>query len=68
MISPAQTGTHANNRQTYGHGLVVDPWGAVIADGGEEVAVTVVDIALSRVAEARGKVPSLIHDRDFSVL
>jgi predicted amidohydrolase len=68
MISPAQTGTHANNRQTYGHGLVVDPWGAVIADAGEEVVVTVVDIALSRVAEARGKVPSLVHDRDFSVL
>jgi predicted amidohydrolase len=68
MSSPAQTGTHANNRQTYGHGLVVDPWGAVIADAGEEVVVTVVDIALSRVAEARGKVPSLVHDRDFSVL
>jgi predicted amidohydrolase len=66
MISPAQTGTHANNRQTYGHGLVVDPWGAVMIDAGEDPGVSVFDVALSKVAEARGKVPSLLHQRDFN--
>lgn len=65
MISPAQTGTHANNRQTYGHALVVDPWGNVISDAGENPGLTVVDINLDHVKEARTKVPSLTHDRAF---
>ncbi|SIS74910.1 carbon-nitrogen hydrolase family protein [Insolitispirillum peregrinum] len=65
MISSAQTGTHLNNRETYGHALVVAPWGEVIADAGTEVGVSVVDIDLTAVDVARGKVPSLRHDRAF---
>jgi predicted amidohydrolase len=66
MVSPAQTGTHANNRQTYGHGLVVDPWGAVVVDAGEDPGLSLFDIDLTQVIAARERVPSLQHDRAFT--
>lgn len=65
IIAPAQTGEHAGGRRTYGHSLVVDPWGTIIADGGTEPGVTVVDIDLSEVEKVRKKLPSLEHDRDY---
>ena len=65
VFAPAQTGEHKDGRKTYGHSLVVDPWGEVVADGGEDEGITLAEIDLSRVAKARGKVPSLTHDRDF---
>jgi predicted amidohydrolase len=67
VFAPAQCGTHAEGRQTFGHSLVVAPWGEVLADGGEEPGVIVVEIDPAKVAEARGKVPSLNHDRPFSL-
>lgn len=67
VISPAQTGTHANDRQTFGHSLIIDPWGTVVADAGEGEGVIVAEIDLARVAEVRGKVPSLSHDRPYTV-
>jgi predicted amidohydrolase len=63
VIAPAQWGEHAEGRKTYGHSLIVDPWGAVLADGGEGVGVTTARIDPMRIAEARGMVPSLRHDR-----
>lgn len=66
IATAAQTGTHAEGRQTYGHSLVADPWGRVLADAGEPVGVTLVEIDLAEVAAARGKVPSLTHDRDYA--
>lgn len=66
VIAPAQCGTHAEGRQTYGHSLVAAPWGEVLADGGEEPGVTYATIDPARVAEARGMVPSLNHDRAFA--
>jgi len=63
VIAPAQTGDHAEGRKTYGHSLIVDPWGVVLADGGEEVGIITADIDLARVAEVRAMVPSLIHGR-----
>jgi len=66
VVSAAQTGEHAEGRRTYGHSVVVDPWGAVIADGGEAVGVTLAEIDLAKVGEARAKVPSLTHDRDYA--
>jgi predicted amidohydrolase len=66
VIAPAQCGTHAEGRQTYGHSLVVAPWGEVLADGGEEPGVTYAEIDPAKVAEARGMVPSLRHDRSFA--
>ncbi len=66
VIAPAQCGLHENGRRTYGHSLIVDPWGAVLADGGDEPGVIVADIDPAKVAEARTRVPALMHDRPFS--
>jgi len=69
VLAPAQTGFHPESngkgRRTHGHSLAVAPWGEVIADGGTEPGVTMVDIELARVDEARNRVPSLRHDRGF---
>lgn len=66
VFAPAQVGEHAEGRKSYGHSLIVDPWGEVLADGGEDVGVVVADIDVSKVAEARGRVPSLYNDRDYA--
>ncbi len=65
IVTAAQTGEHAEGRQTYGHSLVVDPWGRVLSDAGEDVGVTLAEIDLSEVEKARAKVPSLTHDRSY---
>ena len=69
LLAPAQTGFHAEaggkGRRTYGHSLAIAPWGEVLADGGTEPGVTLVDLDLTQVADARGRVPSLQHDRGF---
>lgn len=69
VLAPAQTGRHSTSRGqsrlTYGHSLVVAPWGEVLADGGTEPGITYVDLDMEEVAKARGKVPSLTHDRKF---
>jgi predicted amidohydrolase len=66
VLAPAQTGTHAEGRKTYGHSLIVDPWGEVLADAGEAVGFITAELDLARVAEARQMVPSLQHDRPFA--
>ena len=68
VISAAQCGTHAEGRQTYGHSLIVDPWGCVLADGGEDVGIIMANIDPSQVEEARAKIPALTHDRSFELL
>lgn len=68
VVAPAQTGTHDEGRQTYGHSLIVAPWGEVLADAGEGVGVVVADLDMARVAEARRMVPALTHDRAFEVV
>ncbi|HVO02976.1 MAG TPA: carbon-nitrogen hydrolase family protein [Candidatus Cybelea sp.] len=65
VLAPNQTGTHAEGRKTWGHSLIVDPWGEVLADGGEDVGVVSTTIDLDQVAEARRKIPALKHDRSF---
>lgn len=65
VFAPAQTGTHAEGRETYGHALIVDPWGNVVADAGEDVGFVTAEIDVSKVAEARRRIPSLSHDRAF---
>lgn len=67
VFAPAQTGIHANDRQTYGHALIVDPWGEVLADAGEAPGLIVAEIDPARVADARAKLPSLRHDRPFAM-
>ena len=68
VIAPAQCGDHPGNRKTYGHSLIVDPWGEVIADGGEGIGFIIADIDLTKVDEARSKIPSIRHDRDFELI
>lgn len=69
VLAPAQTGFHPESqgkgRRTHGHSLAVAPWGEVLADGGTDPGVTMVDLDLAEVGRARGRVPSLSHDRDF---
>lgn len=69
VIAAAQTGTHPSSRSkqraTFGHSLVVDPWGEVILDAGDEAGVYAFDIKLENVAKARQKVPSLLNARSF---
>jgi len=66
VIAPAQGGTHANGRKTYGNSLIVDPWGTILAEAGTEPGVVFAEIdpALSQVI--RAKIPSLQHDRNFA--
>ena len=63
VVAPAQTGTHDQGRQTYGHSLIVDPWGRVLADGGTEPGVVAASIDLGEVAKARAAIAALKHDR-----
>ena len=66
VFAAAQAGMHENKRETYGHSLIVDPWGEVLADAGDEVGFITAELDLARVAEARQMVPSLQHDRPFA--
>jgi predicted amidohydrolase len=66
VFAPAQCGEHAGGRKSYGHSLIVDPWGEVLADGGEEVGFITARIDPAKIAEARRSVPSLTHDRGFA--
>jgi len=65
IIAPAQTGTHPSGRKTYGHSLIINPWGEVMADGGEDVGVITAQIDMEKVTQIRQQMPSLEHDRAF---
>lgn len=67
IFAPAMCGDHPGNRQTYGHSLVIDPWGDILAEGGESPEIIYADIDPARVAKVRGMIPSLEHDRPFTV-
>jgi predicted amidohydrolase len=66
VFAPAQCGEHAEGRKTYGHSLIVAPWGEVLAEAGEEPDFILAEIDPAKVAEARRAVPSLGHDRPFT--
>jgi predicted amidohydrolase len=66
VFAPAECGEHAEGRKTYGHSLIVAPWGEVLADGGEEPGVITAEIDPAKAAEARAMIPALTHDRRFS--
>jgi predicted amidohydrolase len=67
MIAPAQGGLHANGRRTYGHSLIVGPWGEILAEGGTEPGIFAAEIDPQLSVEARARVPSLGHDREFII-
>ncbi len=66
MIAPCQSGSHGKAR-TYGHSLIVAPWGEVLADGGEDEGVILAENDPAEVAKARGRIPALTHDRPYDV-
>lgn len=63
IVAAAQVGRHEDGRQTYGHSLVVDPWGEILLDMGEEKGVGFADIDLKRISDVRARIPALNHRR-----
>jgi predicted amidohydrolase len=68
VFAAAQGGRHEHGRETFGHSLVVDPWGKIIAEGGTEPGVIFAEIDPAEIAAARGRVPSLSHGRRFELV
>jgi predicted amidohydrolase len=68
VFAAAQGGKHENGRETYGHSLVVDPWGRIIAEGGTEAGIVMAEIDPAEVAKARARIPSLQHGRRFEIV
>lgn len=66
IIAPAQGGKHQDGRETYGHSLIIDPWGEILAEAGTEPGVIAATLDLSKVDEVHGKIPSLRHVRAFA--
>lgn len=65
VIAAAQTGHHADGRDTYGHSLIADPWGDIVLDMGAAAGLSLADIDLSRVEDVRGRVPALANRRSL---
>ena len=68
VFAAAQGGTHEDGRETFGHAIVVDPWGKVLAEGTGEPGVIFADIDPALVATVRGRIPSLQHGRRFEIV
>lgn len=68
MISAAQGGLHEDGRETFGHSIIVDPWGRVLAEAGAEPGVIMAEIDMEEVARARQRIPSLRHARPFTLV
>jgi len=66
VFAPAMCGDHPGNRSTYGHSLIVDPWGKVLAELGAEPGIAIADIDAAEVHRVRGMLPSLEHDRGYA--
>jgi Predicted amidohydrolase len=68
VFAAAQGGKHENGRDTYGHSLIVDPWGRIIAEGGTDPGVVMAEIDPAEIAKARARIPSLQHGRRFEIV
>jgi deaminated glutathione amidase len=67
VLAATQSGLHESGRTTFGHSLIVSPWGEILAEAGEEPGVIFADLDLAASAEARARIPALKHGRDFEV-
>jgi len=67
VIAPAQTGTHEKGRQTYGHSMIINPWGEILAQAGNQPEIITAQINLEDVTKARQSIPSLQHDRRYEI-
>ena len=68
VFAPAQHGVHDGGYESYGHSLIIDPWGRVLADGGEGVGFTLAEIDIATVAEVRRQIPSLANERGYRLV
>jgi predicted amidohydrolase len=68
VFAAAQGGKHESGRETFGHSLIVDPWGRVLAEGGAEPGVVVAEIDVGEITKARARIPSLEHGRRFEIV
>jgi predicted amidohydrolase len=68
VFAAAQGGKHENGRETFGHSLIVDPWGRILAEGGTEPGVVLAEVDPAEVAAVRAKIPSLLHGRRFELV
>ena len=68
VLAAAQAGKHESSRETFGHSLIVDPWGRILAEGGTEPGVVMAEIDLGDVSKARARIPSLQHGRRFEIV
>jgi predicted amidohydrolase len=68
VFAAAQAGKHESGRETFGHSLIVDPWGRILAEGGIEPGVVMAEIDLAEVGKARSRMPSLQHGRRFEIV
>jgi len=68
VFAAAQGGSHENGRETFGHSLVVDPWGRILAESGTEPGVLIAEIDPAEIAAARSRIPSLSHGRRFELV
>lgn len=67
VMAAAQVGDHNGARQTYGHSMIINPWGEILAEAdGEKAGYIIAECDLSRIDQARGAIPALTHDRDYS--
>jgi len=67
MISAAQAGLHEDGRETYGHSIIVDPWGQVLAEAGSEPGIILAELDMAAVVDARSRIPALRHTRPVTV-
>ncbi|WP_169546323.1 carbon-nitrogen hydrolase family protein [Sneathiella aquimaris] len=67
VIAPAQCGHHSKKRHTYGHSLIIDPWGEVLADGGDDIGVILAEIDVAETQKRRQQVPNLKNSRPYSL-
>jgi len=67
VLAATQGGLHENGRETFGHSMIVSPWGEILAEAGEEPCVIFADIDLAASDEARARIPALKHGRDFEI-
>lgn len=67
IVAPAQIGTHENGRETYGHSLIIDPWGRILAEAADDDEVIVAALDMALVEKARRQIPALAHGAAYAV-
>lgn len=67
MISPGLCGDHGHGKESFGHSVIIDPWGEILADGGTDIGIITAKIDMTIVTEARQRVPAISHDKTFNI-